>query len=69
MRAFVTPQQWYSDCRFQQFDYILQQAVSADALIENLLEKKETFKPRNSYHGLVPGTAPGNQVTLIFLVS
>jgi hypothetical protein len=42
----------------------LQQAVSADVLIENLLGKKETFKPKNSHHGLVPDAAPGNQVTV-----
>ncbi|XP_021927526.1 synergin gamma-like isoform X2 [Zootermopsis nevadensis] len=37
-------------------------AVSADVLIENLLGKKETFKPKKSHHGLaVPGTVPINQ--------
>jgi hypothetical protein len=45
---------------------VLQQTVSADALIENLLGKKETFKPKNSHHGLVPGNAPGSQVMVPF---
>ncbi|XP_023718886.1 synergin gamma isoform X2 [Cryptotermes secundus] len=40
------------------------QTVSADTLIENLLGKKETFKPKNSQHGLVLGTAPGSQHVL-----
>jgi hypothetical protein len=51
---------------FKQFHCVLQQSVSADALIENLLGKKDTFKPKNSQHGLVPGSAPGSQVTLPF---
>ena len=40
----------------------LQQPVSADALIENLLGKKETFKPKPAHHTFQPANQAIAQV-------
>ncbi|PSN36681.1 hypothetical protein C0J52_16280 [Blattella germanica] len=43
---------------------ILIQSVSADALIENLLGKKDTFKPKTTHHTVQPGAATSSPLML-----